>query len=160
MKRVARRAAMAGAAALLFAAAACASSGGPSPAASPAVVDTTTFAPDLAVDLKQFTRMASGMYYFDAVKGNGTVAADGRKVTIRYSVYLPTGSLVDAQRQPLELDVDETMLKGLRYGLVGMHAGGQRRLILTPSLGYGRSQHGNIPPNSILLFDVELIAVR
>jgi FKBP-type peptidyl-prolyl cis-trans isomerase len=160
MTRVARRAGMAGAAALLLAAAACASAGGPAPAASPGLVDTTSFAPDLAVDLKQFTRATSGMYYFDAVKGTGTVAAEGRKATIRYSAYLPSGALVDAQRQPVEVDIDETMVKGLRYGLVGMRAGGQRRLVLPPSLGYGRSQYGKIPPNSILLFDLELIAVR
>src|ERR1051325_8754994 len=63
--------------------------------------DSTKFAPDLAVDLKSFTRLPSGMYIFDAVKGTGVVAAEGRKVTFRYSAYLPDGALVESQRQPL-----------------------------------------------------------
>jgi hypothetical protein len=160
MTRFARRAAMAGAAALSLAAAGCASKGGPASTPSPAVIDTTTFAPDLAVDLRQFTRVTLGMYYFDAKIGTGPVAAEGRKATIRYAAYLPSGALVEGQNQPVEVAIDETMIKGLRFGLVGMKAGGQRRLVLPPSLAYGRQQYGKIPPNSILVFDVDLVSVR
>jgi FKBP-type peptidyl-prolyl cis-trans isomerase FkpA len=153
------RAAMAGAAALWMVAAGCASKGGPAPAASPAI-DSTTFAADLAVDLKQFTRMTSGLYFLDAVKGTGVVAAEGRKATFRYAAFLPNGSLVESQRQPLEAEIGEGMIKGLRFGIAGMRAGGQRRLVVPPALAYGRAQYGNVPPNSILVFDVELISVR
>ena len=157
---VARRAAMAGAATLWIAAAGCASKGGPAPAASPAAVDSTTFAPDLAVDLKQFTRMTSGMYFLDAVKGTGVVAAEGRKATFRYAAFLPNGTLVESQRQPIEAEIGEAMIKGLRFGIAGMRAGGQRRLVVPPSLAYGRTQYERIPPNSILVFDIELLSVR
>ena len=162
MSAVGRRAALAGAAAFAIAAATtgCAATGATGATASPAVLDTTTFAPDLAVDLKAFTRLPSGMYVFDAVKGNGVVASEGRKVTFRYSAFLPNGSLVDSQRQPIEAELGEAMIKGLRYGITGMRAGGQRRLVVPPSLAYGRSQYGRVPPNSTLVFDVELISVR
>jgi FKBP-type peptidyl-prolyl cis-trans isomerase len=142
---------------------------GSSPASSPAPrvarpeegsLEATTFAPDLAVDLKAFTRLPSGMYIFDAIKGDGVVAAEGRKVTFRYSAYLPDGSLVDSQRQPIEAEMNDGMIKGLRFGMAGMRAGGQRRLVVPPSLAYGRSQVGKVPPNSPLVFDVELISVR
>jgi FKBP-type peptidyl-prolyl cis-trans isomerase len=141
--------------------AACGGSGS-APATTPAPVafDSTKFAPDLAVDLKSFTRLPSGMYIFDAVKGNGVVAAEGRKVTFRYSAFLPDGSLVESQRQPIEAEMNEGMIKGLRFGLAGMHAGGQRRLVVPPSMAYGRSQVGRVPPNSVLVFDVELLSVR
>lgn len=145
----------------LMALAAC---GGPgaSPGATPVAVpfDSITFAPDLAVDLKAFTRLPSGMYIFDAVKGTGVVAAEGRKVTFRYSAFLPDGTLVESQRQPIEAEMNEGMIRGLRFGIAGMHAGGQRRLVVPPSLAYGRSQVGKVPANSTLVFDVELVSVR
>src|SRR3954463_3656406 len=99
MTRFARRAAMAGVAALYLAAAGCASKGGPASTPAPGVVDTTTFSPDLAVDLKQFTRVTLGLYYFDAKSGRAPVAAGGRKATIRYAAYLPSGALVEGQNQ-------------------------------------------------------------
>lgn len=136
------------------------SAAGPGGTPSPAALDTTTFAPDLAVDLKAFTRLPSGMYIFDAVKGNGVVAAEGRKVTFRYSAYLPNGSLVESQRQPIEAEMNEGMIRGLRFGIAGMRAGGTRRLVVPPALAYGRSQVGSVPPNSTLVFDIELVSVR
>jgi FKBP-type peptidyl-prolyl cis-trans isomerase len=146
---------------LIVTLAACGGSGA-APGTTPAPVpfDSTTFAPDLAVDLKAFTRLSSGMYIFDAVKGNGVVAAEGRKVTFRYSAYLANGSLVETQRQPIEAEMNEGMIKGLRFGIAGMRAGGTRRLVVPPSLAYGRSQVGRVPPNSTLVFDVELVSVR
>src|SRR5262245_51614171 len=99
MFRVARRAALAGAAALLWVVAGCASQGAPARVAPVSVVDSTTFAPDLGVDLKQFTRLSSGVYYLDQAKGSAGLTANvGRKVTFRYLVYLPNGQLVEGQR--------------------------------------------------------------
>jgi peptidylprolyl isomerase len=160
MRRVVRGAASAGAAALTFALAGCAPKAAPAAGASPATIEATTFAPDLAIDLKQFTRLNSGLYVDDVVEGKGVVAAEGRKATFRYAAYLPDGTVVESQRQPIEAEMNDDMVKGLRFGMAGMHAGGQRRLIVPPSLGYGRAQYGKVPPNSILVFDVELIAVR
>lgn len=141
--------------------AACGGSGSaPATSAAPVAFDSTKFAPDLAVDLQSFTRLPSGMYIFDAVKGNGVVAAEGRKVTFRYQAFLPDGSLVEAQRAPIEAEMNEGMIKGLRFGIAGMRAGGQRRLVVPPSLAYGRSQVGKVPPNSTLVFDIELVSVR
>jgi FKBP-type peptidyl-prolyl cis-trans isomerase len=160
MRRVVRGAAFVGAAALTLALAGCAPRGAPAAGASPGTIETTTFAPDLAIDLTQFTRLNSGMYIDDVIAGKGVVAAEGRKATFRYAAYLPDGTVVESQRQPIEAEMNDGMVKGLRFGMAGMHAGGQRRLIVPPSLGYGRTQYGKVPPNSILVFDVELIAVR
>lgn len=146
---------------VVMALAACGGSGS-APAAGPAPVafDSTKFAPDLAVDLQSFTRLPSGMYIFDTKKGTGVVAAEGRRATFRYSAFLPDGSLVESQQQPIEAELNEGMIKGLRFGMAGMRAGGQRRLVVPPSLAYGRSQVGRVPPNSTLVFDIELLSVR
>jgi FKBP-type peptidyl-prolyl cis-trans isomerase len=162
MIRMPRRAAMAGAAALCIVVAGCASQGAPSQGATPTVVDSVTFAPDLAVDLATFTKTPSGLRYFDLVKGDkGLIATESRRVTIKYVVFLPDGTVVDGQREPpMEAEIGTSMMRGLRQGLIGMRAGGQRRLVIPPSLAYGRSQFGRIPPNSTLVMDVELLAVR
>ena len=161
--------AMPGLASVLIATLAACGGSGAAPTTTPAAslpraergaLDSVTFAPDLAVDLKAFTRLPSGMYIFDAVKGNGVVAAEGRKVTFRYSAYLPNGLLVESQRQAIEAEMNDGMIKGLRFGIAGMRAGGTRRLVVPPSLAYGRSQIGRVPPNSTLVFDVELVSVR
>lgn len=130
-------------------------------AATPAQrIATTAFAPDLAIDLRSFTKTTSGLYFIEAIRGNGVVAAENRKVTFRYAAFLPDGRLVESQRFPIEAELGPGMIRGLREGLAGMRAGGQRRLIIPPSLGYGRTQYKDIPPNSILVFDVELLGVR
>ena len=42
----------------------------------------------------------------------------------------------------------------------GMHVGGQRRALVPPELGYGAAQVGEIPPNSTLQLDVELLSIK
>ena len=49
---------------------------------------------------------------------------------------------------------------GWDQGLLGMKAGGERRLVIPPGLAYGSSGHGDIPPDATLVFDVELMGVQ
>jgi FKBP-type peptidyl-prolyl cis-trans isomerase len=123
-------------------------------------IATTSFATDLDVDLAKYTRTTSGLYVLDVIKGTGVVASEGRKATFRYSAALPDGRIVESQRAPIEAELNADVMRGLREGIIGMRAGGQRRLIIPPHLAYGRVQYKNVPPNSILVFDIELISVR
>jgi FKBP-type peptidyl-prolyl cis-trans isomerase FkpA len=123
-------------------------------------IETTTFDAKLDVDLAKYTKSRSGLYWSDLITGTGAVAAVGRKVTMRYVVSLPDAKVVEVQREPVEAEIGSSMIRGMREGLQGMRAGGVRRLIIPPALGYGRRAYGNIPANAILVFEVEAVAVR
>src|SRR5262245_41834240 len=135
VRRSARRLLLVAVATIALTAAGCASQGAPARVA-PAPIDSTAFAADLAVDLRQFTKTNVGMYILDVIKGPGVVAAEGRKVTFRYAAFLPDGTPVETQRAPVEAEIGEGMIRGLRFGIAGMRSGGQRRLIVPPNLAY------------------------
>ena len=52
------------------------------------------------------------------------------------------------------------VIQGWERGLSGMRVGGIRQLIVGPDLGYGKKGSPPIPPNAVLVFDVELLAVK
>ncbi|MGI8898434.1 MAG: FKBP-type peptidyl-prolyl cis-trans isomerase [Pyrinomonadaceae bacterium] len=108
---------------------------------------------------------ASGLKYIDMVDGTGATPKKGQTLTVHYTGTLENGKKFDSsvdRGQPYEFRVGEgAVIKGWDEGLASMKVGGKRKLIIPPALGYGqRGSPPNIPPNSILLFDVELLGVR
>ncbi len=65
-------------------------------------------------------------------------------------------------KSPMHIELSEReCVAGLRYGIVGMRAGGRRQIVVSPHLGYGaEGLPDKIPPNAVLRFDVELLEVR
>ena len=125
-----------------------------------AVIDTMTFAPVLDVDLARFTRTRSGAYYRDDVRGSGAVAATDRRLTVKYVVSLPTGTVVETQTAPIDVILGPSVIRGWREGVPGMRAGGTRTIVVPPELAYGRSAHGSIPGQSTLIFEIQVLNVR
>jgi FKBP-type peptidyl-prolyl cis-trans isomerase len=115
-------------------------------------VAETGFAKELNVDTTEMKTTASGLRYQDLAVGTGAEAVAGRTVEVHYTGWLTNGEEFDSSRR-----------NGTPYtyeGVAGMKVGGRRKLVVPPALGYGAASVGPIPPNSTLVFDVELVGVR
>jgi FKBP-type peptidyl-prolyl cis-trans isomerase len=107
------------------------------------------------------------IYFGDIKEGTGTEASAQKTVKVTYIGYLTTGQIFDQSRvdntgalQPLEFTLGSgQLIPGFEQGVNGMKVGGERRIIIPPSLGYGNQAQGSIPANSVLVFDVKLVSV-
>ena len=106
----------------------------------------------------------SGLKYVDIVIGDGDSPRIGQTVTAHY-----TGTFEDGRKFDSSLDSGKpysfvigagTVIKGWDEGILSMKVGGKRKLIVPPDLAYGASGRPGIPPNSTLLFDIELLSVQ
>jgi peptidylprolyl isomerase len=101
----------------------------------------------------------------DLIKGNGAVAKANGTVTVNYvGVLYNTGKQFDSswsRNQPFTTPLTAgSIIPGWVQGIQGMQVGGRRELIIPPALGYGtRGSPPTIPPNSTLVFVVDLLSV-
>lgn len=103
----------------------------------------------------------SGLIYQPGKEGEGVFPAASDKVKVHYRTTLIDGKEVESTYkagQPDEAVVSEYM-KCLVEGLQMMKPGGTARLICPPELALGKEGSGVIPPDSTLVFDVELLQV-
>jgi FKBP-type peptidyl-prolyl cis-trans isomerase FkpA len=124
-----------------------------------------TFAPSLAVELGMMTSTASGLYHQDLRLGEGREARAGDRVAVHYAGWLPDGNLFDSTvppTDPVRFTIGRgEVIRGWEEGVVGMRAGGARRLVVPPNLAYGsRGLPGAIPRNATLVFQIELVEVE
>ncbi|WP_437841033.1 FKBP-type peptidyl-prolyl cis-trans isomerase [Sorangium sp. So ce1153] len=101
----------------------------------------------------------------DVKEGTGAEAKHGQLVTVHYVGTLTNGSKFDSSRdrnQGFSFNLGAgQVIKGWDQGVAGMKVGGVRKLTIPPELGYGaRGFPPVIPPNSTLLFEVELLSVK
>lgn len=103
----------------------------------------------------------SGLKYQDLVPGSGSNPRFGQRVTIHYIIKTETGELIEDSyklNQPMTFKLGEgEVIQGIEEGVVTMKPGGKRRLYIPPDLGFGGRKIRNIPANSNLIFDIELI---
>ena len=129
----------------------------------PTSVEDTRFAPGLNVDLSAMTRTSTGLYYRDLTVGTGAVAPAVKSVSVYYRGWLADGTNFETRTSgaPLTFPLGTGWaIKGWDQGIPGMHVGGKRQLVIPPSLGYGAEGRGPIPPNAVLVFEVELVSVQ
>jgi peptidylprolyl isomerase len=100
----------------------------------------------------------------DNKEGSGDVAEAGDTVTVEYVGALQDGTVFDstqAHGQPFTFTLGAgQVIPGWDQGIAGMKVGGQRTLVIPPGLAYGSQQVGPIPPNSTLIFEVQLDNVQ
>ena len=101
------------------------------------------------------TQHCSGMFYTIDDPGTGVAPTACNAVVITYEGRLTNGTVFDKPTDPVTLGLPD-VITGFRNGLLKLKNGGKITLYIPPSLGYGNRQVGNIPPNSILIFKIEL----
>ncbi len=111
----------------------------------------------------------TGLKYIDMKVGKGEQPKPGQTIIVNYTGKLTNGTTFDSNVDPkfghtqpfiTPIGVGK-VIPGWDEGMVSMKVGGKRRLIVPSELGYGPQGSGDkIPPNSTLIFDVELIKVQ
>jgi len=112
--------------------------------------------------------LADGLKYTDTKVGDGAAAQKGYIVSLQYTGWIyrngTKGAKFDSsldRGKPFTFTLGQKqVIAGWDEGISGMKIGGQRTLIIPPGLAYGASGNGMIPPNSTLIFEVELVSVR
>lgn len=91
-------------------------------------------------------------------------AKTGDIVTIHYTGTLENGTKFDSsldRGQPFQFTLGVgQVIKGFDNGILGMKIGEKKRIVISPEDGYGAAAVGSIPPNSTLIFDVELLGIE
>ena len=99
----------------------------------------------------------------DLVLGSGKAAVKGALITTQYRGWLEDGTEFDSsysRGKPFQCVIGtRRVIQGWDQGLMGMQVGGKRKLWVPAHLGYGERQVGSIPPNSNLVFEIELLEV-
>ena len=120
-----------------------------------------TLSPEQAANL---VTTSSGLKYVDLVVGTGASPAPTDGITVQYTGTLENGTVFDASRlhgpEPASFPLN-SVIKGWTEGVSTMKVGGVRKLIIPPDLAYGDQSvaAGVIPPNSTLVFIVELLDI-
>jgi FKBP-type peptidyl-prolyl cis-trans isomerase len=100
----------------------------------------------------------------DVVVGTGAAVKAGDTVTVDYVGRLPSGVEFDNSQkrgEPFTFTVGEgRVIAGWEEGIIGMKKGGQRILVVPPTLAYGERSVGPIPANATLVFSIELISIK
>lgn len=108
----------------------------------------------------------------ETIVGSGRQAEKGLAVTVHYTGWLYDSIQKDGKGKKFDSSLDRNdpftfnlgggqVIRGWDEGIDGMKIHGKRTLIIPPDFGYGsRGAGGVIPPNAILIFDVELLGVK
>ena len=107
----------------------------------------------------------TGLIIQEIKVGDGAEAKVGDDVKIHYTGWFTDGKMFDSsilRKVPIKLKLGTgQVIAGWEEGIQGMKVGGKRRLTIPPHLAYGaQGRPGAIPPNSTLVFDVELVKIQ
>ena len=123
------------------------------------------FVAQLEQDKSKAVTTESGLMYLDLTTGDGEEAVAGRRISAHYTGWLAAnGKQFDAsydRGKPFSFVLGTgSVIQGWHEGIAGMKVGGKRKLIIPSDLAYGSRSKRNIPANSVLVFDIELVDVK
>ena len=120
-------------------------------------------------DAQNLITTASGLQYIEQAVGSGKAAEVGDNVVVHYTGWLYSNG-ERSDKFDSSVDRGQTfsfplgaghVIKGWDEGVAGMNKGSKRTLFIPPILGYGARGAGDvIPPNSTLMFEIELIEIQ
>lgn len=96
--------------------------------------------------------------YKQIKKGDGEVCTEKNTPILAYKGSFIDGSVFD-QSDRISFGLNQ-VIKGFKLGLVGMQIGEIREVYIHPDLGYGGGKHSPLPPNSLLIFTIELKGLK
>lgn len=122
---------------------------------------------DATINLSQDSmNNATELKIEDIQEGTGSaVVESGDDIVIHYKGTLPDGTVFDSsydRGEPFQTQIGVgAVIQGWDEGVLGMKVGGKRKLTIPPDKAYGESgtPDGTIPPNSTLIFEVELVEI-
>jgi peptidylprolyl isomerase len=114
---------------------------------------------------KPIVTTASGLKYVDLAPGAGDTIKTGDQVTVKYTGMFTDGTVFDASEKHdpgtfTYVQGVTSLIPGWTEGTSTMKPGGKRKLIIPPNLGYGADGNEAIPPNSTLIFMIEVVSVK
>lgn len=138
------------------------------------------FVTEIAIQKEKAETLPSGLKVLSLKKGSGEKPKIGQKALVHYAGYLSDGSLFDSNYEevatkygvfdsdrkagggyeplPMDYSPDASLIAGFKEGMLTMNIGDKIRVFIPPHLGYGAQGSGPIPPNSELVFDLEIAA--
>lgn len=110
------------------------------------------------VPRSKLKKTPSGLQVAVLNRGRGPAAAKGGSVIVHYTGWLKNGTKFDSsidKGEPFIVKLGSgQVIKGWEEGLVGIRRGEKRQLVIPAALAYGKRRHGDIPPNSTLVFNI------
>lgn len=116
------------------------------------------------IDSTKIITTKSGLKYTILQPGAVEKADSADLVTVHYTGFLPSGKIFDSsveREEPFKFRLKlQPVIPGWEEGIKLVGKGGKVKLIIPPALGYGAVPVGNIPPNSTLIFDVDVVDIE
>lgn len=101
----------------------------------------------------------TGIYYVIDEEGTGDFPISSDIVKVNYTGYFTNGTVfTQSADNGTQLTLQKILL-GLAYGIPQFKTGGSGKIIIPSRLAYGNSDYGSIPGGSVLVFDIELLAI-